>query len=84
MERVFLCILIAMRGMAGMGFPAEHSPGSGDGVLSYELDPVIITFPPMQESLEVSFNPKAPQQRLLAQDGAACLKEPVGVWGSVI
>jgi len=79
MKRVFLFIVIVMLGMDWVmwAFPMGRVLASEMVTASYEVDSVIITSPPMQESLEVRFNPKAPRQPLPVQDGAACLKEPL-------
>lgn len=44
-----------------------------------ELAPVVVTAPPMRAPLEVSFDPRAPQQPLPANDGAALLKAIPGM-----
>lgn len=44
-----------------------------------ELAPVIVTAPAMDEPLAVSFDPKAPQQPLPANDGASLLKSIPGM-----
>ena len=43
------------------------------------LDPVVVTAPPMSAPLEVSFDPRAPQQPLPANDGASLLKTVPGM-----
>jgi iron complex outermembrane receptor protein len=43
------------------------------------LQEVVVTAPPMQAPLEVRFDPKAAQQPLPAQDGAAFLKTVPGM-----
>lgn len=44
-----------------------------------ELDTVVVTAPAMAEPLSIRFDPKAPQQPLPAQDGAAFLKAVPGM-----
>lgn len=46
---------------------------------TYDLDPVVVTAPAMTSPLEVQFDPKAPQQPIPAQDGAAILKTVPGM-----
>ena len=68
-----ISIIIALAGVfSGVAF-SEEAKGT------YKLEPVIITAPEMQSPLEVNFNPKAPQQPLPAQDGAAFLKSIPGM-----
>lgn len=43
------------------------------------LDAVVVTAPPMTAPLEVSFDPRAPQQPLPANDGASLLKTIPGM-----
>jgi iron complex outermembrane receptor protein len=68
-----MLVIIAFTGVfSGVAF-SEEAKGS------YELEPIIITAPEMHSPLEVSFNPKAPQQPLPAQDGASFLKSVPGM-----
>ncbi len=43
------------------------------------LEPVVVTAPAMKAPLEVSFDPRAPQQPLPATDGASLLKAIPGM-----
>lgn len=43
------------------------------------LDTIVVTAPPMRAPLEVSFDPRAPQQPLPANDGASLLKSITGM-----
>ncbi len=49
-----------------------------DAPAAYELEPVVITAPAMETPLEVQFDPKAAQQPIPPQDGAAILKTVPG------
>lgn len=55
----------------------ERTPSNPEQ--STALEPVVVTAPSMNAPLEVHFDPKAPQQPLPANDGAALLKSVPGM-----
>jgi iron complex outermembrane receptor protein len=64
---------------------ADHDHDHGqpspdrDAANGAELEPIVVTAPPMQRPLEVSLDAKAPQQPLPANDGANFLKTIPGM-----
>jgi iron complex outermembrane recepter protein len=85
MRKILSCfVLITLFLMAGSPLRAlEDNPTKATATekksKSYELEPVVVTAPAMQAPLEVHFDPKAPQQPIPAQDGAAILKTVPGM-----
>ena len=56
-------------------FPFVHSLAAADD----EVDVIVVTAPPMRAPLEVTFDPRAPQQPLPPSDGAGLLKTIPGM-----
>ena len=74
-------ISVALLGMAfiPLTLQAEESHHVTHQIDDEELEPLVITAPAITKPLEISFNPRAPQQPLPAHDGASLLKTIPGM-----
>jgi iron complex outermembrane recepter protein len=72
--------LIIFMLLPGLAAPADQpAPTGKEEDKQSQLDEIIVTAPPMTKPLETQFDPKAAQQPLPAQDGAAFLKNVPGM-----